>query len=298
MLNGKNRFLERVEGYYMNIIFVDDELNAHVNFRHDMATQENITSLHCFFTADEALTYTEHNAVDCAFLDIDLGEEISGLDLARNLKAIQPDIEVAFLTAFDEYTKDSYQIGGRAYLTKPYLAEELESALQLMRRLIQPHKSKPRICPSNHYPVKIRTFGNFDLIVDGRAVVFKTSKAKEALAFLVDQMGGSVSGVQMFMALWEEQEYNSNTSVYIRRTIRALKAELVELNIPDILVCGRNNFSVNMTLLDCDIYKLLNGDENIAFFYKGEYMSQYSWGESTIPLLDRAAKRILSLGEN
>ncbi len=279
----------------MKVLFVDDEPNAHVNFRHGIEGRQDISSLHCFFTADEALRHVTHHPVDCVFTDISLSGDMSGLELAKELKALRPTIEIAFLTAYDEYTKESYQLGGRAYLTKPYSPQELDDALDLMGRLTQVH---PKALTQNSdaaATVRIRTFGNFDLIIDGRAVRFKTAKAKEALAFLVDQMGGSVSGAQVFFALWEEQVYSATTSVYVRRTMRALKEELEAMDLGHILVFGRNSYGIDMTQLYCDSYALLNGSEKEAHLFNGEYMKQYSWGEMTIPLLERATSKLIDM---
>lgn len=279
----------------MKVLFVDDEPNAHVNFCHDIGSREDVTSLDCFYTAEDALHHATQNPVDCAFMDIALSGDMNGLELAKALKALQPNIEIAFLTAFDEYTKTSYHLGGRAYLTKPYSKQELDEALDLMGRLIQSHPAKIQQTTDTKTQIKIRTFGNFDLIIDGRAVAFKTAKAKEALAFLVDQMGSSVSGAQIFFALWENQVYNATTSIYVRRTMRALKDDLAAMELTHILVFGRNSYGIDMTQLYCDSYALLNGSEKEAHLFNGEYMKQYSWGEMTIPLLERATSKLLDI---
>lgn len=276
----------------MRILFVDDELNAHVNFRYHIQGRDDVAKLRCFFTAEEAIDYVKTHTVDCAFMDISLSGNMNGLELAKELKAIQPNIEVAFLTAYDEHTKASYQLGGRAYLTKPYSDQELGDALNLIGRLVQPPSVKMEPISDSNGRIKIRTFGNFDLIVDGRAIIFKTAKAKEALAFLVDQMGSMVSGAQMFFALWESQVYNATTSIYVRRTMRALKDELEDIGLADILVFARNSYSIDMTKVYCDSYALLNGSLKEANLFNGEYMKRYSWGEMTIPVLQRAADKL------
>lgn len=275
----------------MRVLFIDDEPNAHVNFRYAIQARKDIKALNSFFIAQDAIDYVKEHTVDCALMDISLSGNLSGLDLAKELKAIQPNIEIAFLTAYDEYTKDSYQLGGRAYLTKPYSDRELGEVLDLMGRLIQSHPLKIEQTTDANAKVKIRTFGNFDLLVDGRAIMFKTAKAKEALAFLVDQMGSLVSGAQVFFALWEAQEYNATTSIYVRRTMRALKDELEAIGLADILLFARNSYSIDMTRVYCDSYALLNGSQKEASMFNGEYMRQYGWGEMTIPLLERAADK-------
>ncbi len=50
-----------------------------------------------------------------------------------------------------------------------------------------------------------RTFGYFDLFVDERPVMFKSAKAKELLAVLVDRQGGTVTTDQIIGTLWEDR---------------------------------------------------------------------------------------------
>lgn len=50
----------------------------------------------------------------------------------------------------------------------------------------------------------IKTFGGFDVFVDGKQVHFSSEKAKEMLAVLVDKRGSSVSLSQMAWLLYEQ----------------------------------------------------------------------------------------------
>ncbi|HBA96665.1 MAG TPA: response regulator, partial [Lachnospiraceae bacterium] len=38
---------------------------------------------------------------------------------------------------------------------------------------------------------------------------------------------------------------------------------------------------------ECDLYKLLDGNKNVAGRYIGEYMMEYSWAENRAALLER-----------
>lgn len=278
----------------MNIIYVDDERSAHVNFYYDLKDRPEIHSTAFFFTAQEALDYAQSHSIDCAFLDINLGDAYGGLALTEQLKAIHPNLEVAFVTGYDEFTKDSYRVGGRAYLIKPYTQEELNAAIALMKKLTIVHQKEetPTQPPQAH--VRIRTFGYFDVLVDNIPVACKNAKAKELLAYLVNQRGGSVNGSQIFLALWEDQRYSTATSTYVRRTVRALKEELDTLGIGDIFVSKRNCYSVDPSQFVCDYYQLMAGNIEAAEKYNEEYMSQYSWGESTIPLIERKIASLLA----
>ena len=47
-----------------------------------------------------------------------------------------------------------------------------------------------------------RTFGNFDLFVDGKPVSFGRTKARELLAFLIDRQGAQISRKTIFGSMW------------------------------------------------------------------------------------------------
>lgn len=271
----------------MRAIYVDDERSAHVNFYYDMKDRAEIETLHCFFKEEEALAHAVDNPVDCAFLDINLGGGKTGIELAEKLKKIRPHVEIVFVTAYDEYARDAFRAGGRSYLSKPYTLSELDASLALLLQLTKAHRSEPASdpCPKAH--TKVKTFGNFDILVDDRPVVFKNAKAKELLAFLINQRGGTVNGAQVLMALWEHLEYDTTTSTYVRRTVRALREELEAQGIEAMFIAKRNCYSVDTTRFCCDYYELMSGNSNGECPYNGEYMSQYSWGESTIPLIER-----------
>ena len=276
----------------MKVIFVDDEPSAHINFEFELKDRAEVDSLHCFLHAETTLAYAKDNPIDCAFLDVNLGGSVNGIQLAKELKVIHPNLEVVFVTAYDHYARDSYRVGGRAYLTKPYTPEEVAESLQMLKKMVANHKAEAEVAQSPTIQLMAKTFGNFDFLVDGKPIPFKNAKAKELLAFLIHQRGGTVNSAQVFLALWEFQEYGPTTSTYVRRTARALREELEGLGISEVFVNLRNCFSVDISRFHCDYYQLMAGDKNEATHYNGEYMSQYSWGETTIPLIDRKVEQM------
>ena len=66
------------------------------------------------------------------------------------------------------------------------LKDEVDHALSSAPRRGKEH---PRVC--------VQTFGNFDLKVDGKTVLFGRSKAKELLAYLVDRQGSSITRAEV-----------------------------------------------------------------------------------------------------
>ncbi len=139
----------------------------------------------------------------------------------------------------------------------------------------------------NEQRIFARTFGNFDLFVDGRAIMFKSAKAKELLAFLVDRQGGTVSTGQIIATLWEDRPNDEATQNLCSKTAKTLQEELNQHGIGDLLIQSRGVKRVDINMFDCDLYQLLNGEEKAAQKYLGEYMSEYAWAEERAAALQK-----------
>ena len=55
-------------------------------------------------------------------------------------------------------------------------------------------------------PLTVKCFGNFEVYINGQKLVFKRSKTKELLAFLIDRHGAGVTIAQIGVALWENNQ--------------------------------------------------------------------------------------------
>lgn len=135
--------------------------------------------------------------------------------------------------------------------------------------------------------VFIRTFGNFDVFVDGELMLFKSAKAKELLAFLVDRQGGMVNTGQIIAHLWENRPNDEATQNLCSKITKTLQRELDRMEIGEILVRSRSIKYVDIKKFDCDLYRLLEGDAYAARKYLGEYMSEYEWAEERTAALQK-----------
>ncbi|WP_196802504.1 hypothetical protein [Butyrivibrio sp. XPD2006] len=56
--------------------------------------------------------------------------------------------------------------------------------------------------------------------------------------------------------------------------------------IEDVLLKQRGMLGVDVNKVKCDLYDFKNGGEVEKRAFHGEYMSQYSWGEDRISILE------------
>ncbi len=211
---------------------------------------------------------------DFAFLDIQMGK-ISGLELARQLKEIFPSVRIIFCTAYSEYAFDAFGLYAKGYLLKPVHASDI---VKVMNEMVTDWRSSPSSLARD---IKICTFGNFEVFLDGEILTFEREKAKELLAFLVDRHGASVTTKQIACILWEDLPYDSSAKNMVTTIVASLKKTLKEAGIEDILVKTWNHLAIDIAKIKCDAYDYENFDSSAVNSFKGEYMANYSWAEFT-----------------
>ena len=135
--------------------------------------------------------------------------------------------------------------------------------------------------------VFIKTFGHFDVFVDKKPIMFRSGKAKELLAFLVDRQGGTVSTDQVICALWEERPNDEATQNLCSKVSKNLCKELEMYGVQEIFIASRGIRRVDTELFDCDLYALLAGEEKAKRQFVGEYMLDYSWAEERMGQLNK-----------
>ena len=234
--------------------------------------------VHVFNRALPALDFIKKNPVDIALLDIHM-PDLNGLSLAARIKEQSPDTAVIFLTGYAGYAVEAFALHVSGYLMKPLdeqqLAAEVEYALS-QRKAVQP----------KHH-IMVRTFGEFDLTVDGKVVSFSRAKAKELFAYLIDRHGGYVTRAFLYAALFEEKVYDRPAQKYLDVIIRSLRQTLQKAGIGEILEMSGGSLRICPEKLECDLYQFLDGNIDAIKAYRGEYMNAYSWASLTEALADR-----------
>lgn len=262
----------------MKIICVDDEqlvLGLTVSLCRELP---QITAVEGFTKAGDALSYLEEDTADIAILDINM-PDMDGITLAAKIKEMHPDTAILFLTGYAQYAVDAFQIHASGYLLKPVSRERL--AAEVAYALSGRRQQKPPV------HIEAQTFGEFDLLVDGRPVAFPRARAKELLAYLVDRRGGSITRANAFAVLWGDILYDRPMQKQLDVVIRSLRTTLKEYGIDEIFEMQSGMMRICPEKLDCDLYRFLDGDIDAVNAYRGEYMSSYSWASVTEAYADR-----------
>ena len=134
---------------------------------------------------------------------------------------------------------------------------------------------------SGDQKLEVRCFGYFDVLWKGQPLIFARKQSKELLAYLIDREGAACSSGEIALALWEDEVDEKAEKNRIRVLINDLRNVLRGIGMEDVLIRDKREIAIQRDLLDCDYYRLLNGDMTKLDSYRGEYMKQYGWAEVT-----------------
>lgn len=150
----------------------------------------------------------------------------------------------------------------------------------------------------SHSNIYIRTFGYFDLFLNGEAVLIPNAKAKELLALLVDRRGGFISSREIISYLWEGEPANERTLARCRKAFMQLKNTLKAYHLENLITSKNGNRKLNTEYVDCDLFHYMSGKEEFSHLFKGVYMMNYSWGEYTLPELEEFQDRSMAASKS
>lgn len=263
----------------MNILIVDDKKMVLDSMIEEVKNVFNNSIIYSKQSVEKTIELikeleNKNERFEYAFLDIQLGE-MNGLSLAGILKKHFPKIKLFFCTAYSEYAIDAFGLCAKGYLLKPVTAKQIKRVLDEM---VEDWKDIPTNLVRD---IRVQTFGDFEVFVDGKNLKFEREKAKELFAYLVDRHGASVTTERIAAVLWENENYDRKLKNRTTATISSLKSTLKKVGIEDILIKSWNHLAVDTSKFRCDAYDYEKMDAVAINAFRGEYMFAYSWAEFT-----------------
>ena len=220
---------------------------------------------------DEALEKIREKSPDVIFSDVEM-PKMNGIELARKIQEIDPESNIVFITAYQEYMGDAFEMYASGYLLKPIDELQVRRALDHLRYR-KNETEKPE--------VRVQCFGNFEVFINNAPMFFHRSKSKELFAYLIDRKGAACTNDMIIGNLWGEKPLTESLKSLQRTVVSEMIRDFERKGVSDIIIKSKNGISVNLDAVDCDYYRYLEGDEKAVNRFQGEYMTQYEFAEET-----------------
>lgn len=256
----------------MKTIIVDDELWATEYFEQECRGLLDIEVIGKFDNGEDALEFAKTHFIEFALMDIML-PGINGIELGAELKKLQPDMILIYLTGHSRFVVDALRIKADYCIMKPYDRRDIYDAVMRVKLLSKRLQKRTRIV----------TYGRFEVYVDNRPVYFGNSKARELFALCVDREGAAVSMEEAIDVLWPERYYDDKVKRLYRKAVGAISSALEKFGITDVFENKRASCHIVRDNVECDLYHFLEDrtllPEQKEILLNLGYMVDYSWAE-------------------
>jgi two-component system LytT family response regulator len=267
----------------MRAIIVDDEEETLEEIRGLADGFRGLVIAGVYTNPLEALAAAKKVHPDCAFLDIEM-PGMNGIELAGWLLELNPHMEVVFITAFNHYATQAFELEALDYVLKPIHPQRFQKALERIT-------DRRGVAPAAHAEkVFIRMFGRIEIQVDGMPVRWNRTKARELLAYLIHHAGQPQNKYRICDDLWPEIDPHK-ALVNLQTTLCALRKSLGEVGRDRILIgYAEEAYSLRLENVEWDVgeFEALyaefrrNGSMEpaaaAAAIYTGEYLGDGDWG--------------------
>ena len=252
----------------MRVLAVEDESILLRQLTNQICEALPGSEILAFDNADDALDVLPQGVIDIALLDIAIGH-MTGVELAKRIKAVYPHCDIVFCTGYSDYAPQAFELGASDYLMKPVTAEKIEHAISQLRHT--------PIYMGAKQGLYIQCFGDFEVFYDGDPIASFTKRSKELLAYLVNKEGVLCPTSEICNVL-----FRGSSDSYLRVAKKDLKGILRDIGRETVLVSGWGVLGINRKEVRCDYYDYLDGKPGALNLYKGAYMSQYEWARGKL----------------
>ncbi len=113
----------------VRVLIADDEPRARQFLEKLLGEHETVDVVGSARSGAEALTMAQQYEPDAAFLDIHM-PDLSGLEVARQLARLERAPVVVFVTAYDRYAVEAFEVAALDYVLKPVKRERLAETVE------------------------------------------------------------------------------------------------------------------------------------------------------------------------
>ncbi len=206
------------------ILLAEDDNNLGLLLRNYLIAKKYEATL-CI-NGREALESFQKDVFNICIIDIML-PEMDGLTLAKEIRKINDNIPIIFLTARNQKEDiiEGFRTGADDYITKPFSMEELLYRIEaILRRVTEPvvHKKE------EHYSIGEYSFDTLKQLLSFKDQTIKlTTKESELLELLCSHKNEILERNYALKAIWIDDNYFNARSmdVYITKLRKYLKKD-------------------------------------------------------------------------
>jgi two-component SAPR family response regulator len=232
-------------------IIVDDEKPILRLMEKTLSKNINYNVIGGYTSSKEALENILKLNPNVVFLDIEM-PGISGIELAKQILDFNEDIQIIFVTAYENYAIDAFKVNAVDYILKPITQEEIN---RVTLKLKKKHGLQVNINEQDNSAYVI-CFGNIIMknSKNKMEVKWSTSKTKELFAYFIYKNGQGIDKWELCEVLWPERD-KKKTEHNLHNTIYRLKNSIKEAGIVNCINYKHGYYFIDFSKFECDLFE-------------------------------------------
>lgn len=278
----------------MRVILIDDEQLALMRLKDLLEKNiDDVKVVGVYQNSLQAYEEIESTSPDVVFLDIQM-PGMNGLEVAEKIQENNNQIEIVYVTGYDKYAIEAFEIYAFDYILKPIQVERLKKTIQRLKDRIK----NIQLPDTNDKDILIQCFNQLKVKHsqgESEALKWRTTKAQELFSFLIHNRGKIVNRETIIDLLWPSNQQPKSTQqlyttiYHIRRTLKQYGLESISI------VSGNGGYtlSVEKIQFDTEVWehhlhrlepitaKNALDHEKVFYDYTGDYLGSYGylWAE-------------------
>ncbi len=122
------------------VVIADDELKAITILNELLKSFKDYEVVDLVRDCNQIIQSVIEKMPDLLLMDINFGEK-TGIELAKEIRSINPSVEIIFVTAYPDYAMDAFNCKACDYLVKPVSLSRLSKALKHFEEHVNAHYS-------------------------------------------------------------------------------------------------------------------------------------------------------------
>ncbi|MFD1173416.1 response regulator [Oceanobacillus picturae] len=278
----------------MKAVLVDDEPLALGFLKRQLQKVSNIHIVETFTFFDSSSSTAVIKEADIVFMDIEMPER-NGFQLAEQLLEINPSLEIIFVTAFNQYAVQAFEVHALDYLLKPVQIDRLKKTIERAEAKVKAKQQDITEELTNLY-INVSKELVFNLTnKEAEMITWRTLRARELFLYLLHNRGRTVSKDELTELLWAEIDQEKafsqlyTTIYHIRKTLSQFKSYLTLKSVQGGYMLVLSNTLIDLydwerrlnSLSAIDEQTISQAEESMAL-YQGGYLEDYGylWAES------------------
>lgn len=235
----------------LNVLIVEDEPVILEDLAAMVREYPGVTSCTACSDPISALEEADRQSFDVALLDIEM-PEMNGVDLAARLRDNFPWLKFCFITAYNNFASEAYDLEAIDYILKPVRQARL---FKLLDKIFASSNDRRHqlVHPGKAPSIRIQVFGRLTIYMNDEIMHWKRQKSAEIFAFLLLNRTKPVNKFQLCEELMPELApdkalVNLQTAIYqLRRNLASFTREQIRIEY------GNNCYRMLIDSCDYDL---------------------------------------------